>query len=81
MSGDVGRYWDTWHAGDSPADSLLAHPIVQGYLSLRAFGSMRGHVEVAIEEIERRTRPGARILSVGCGGAGKEKAICRALPD
>lgn len=81
MSSDVGRYWDTWHAGDSPADSLLAHPLVQGYLSLRAFGSTRGHVAVAIEEIERRTEPGSRVLSVGCGGAGKEKAICRALPD
>lgn len=82
MSTDhVGRYWDTWHAGDAPADALLAHPIVQGYLSMRAFGSTRGHVAVAIEEIERRTRPGARLLSVGCGGAGKEKAICKALPD
>lgn len=80
-AGDVGRYWDSSHASDAAADELLEHPIVQGYVSLRAFGSTRGHMAVAIEEIERRTSPGARMLSVGCGGAGKERAICRALPD
>jgi len=75
------KFWDGAHLDDWHADSLLAHPLIQGYMSLRAFGANASHLDLAIREIARRSRPGARILSVGCGAAVKERAICAALPD
>lgn len=80
MSERAARFWDAQHAAGA-ADSFLEHPLIQLAMSLRAFGSGRPHLDVAIDEIAARTRPGARILSVGCGPAAKERAICRALPD
>jgi SAM-dependent methyltransferase len=74
-------FWDRAHGADWAADSLLAHPLIQGYMSLRAWGSTTSHMDVAIAEISARTRPGARLLSVACGAALKERDICRALPD
>jgi SAM-dependent methyltransferase len=75
------RHWEQSHAADSPADVFLEHPLIQLYISLRAFGSTRPHLAVVIDEIRQRTAHGARILSIGCGGAHKELALCRALPD
>ena len=75
------RYWDASHAAGSAADSFLDHPLIHAYISMRALGSTRSHMQAAIDEVERRTAPGARILSVGCGAALKERAICEALPD
>ncbi|MEM7198931.1 MAG: class I SAM-dependent methyltransferase [Planctomycetota bacterium] len=75
------RFWEASHAADCAADAFLEHPVIQAYLSLRAYGSTRAHLDVAIDELRQRTAPGARILSVGCGAANKERVICRALPD
>lgn len=75
------QFWDQAHADGGGADSLLEHAVVQGYVSLRAFGSTMGHLDAAIGEIRARTQPGARILSVGCGSAAKERVIAAALPD
>ena len=79
----VARFWSQRHQDlDADAhDNFLAHPLVQTYISLRAFGSSIGHVEAAIHAVESHTRPGSRILSLGCGMAPKEQAIARALPD
>ena len=79
----VARFWSQRHQDpDADAhDNFLAHPLVQTYISLRAFGSSIGHVEAAIHAIETHTRPGSRILSLGCGLAPKEQAIAAALPD
>lgn len=79
----VAGFWNARHqdpAADAH-DNFLAHPLVQTYISLRAFGSNLGHLDAAIHAIRSRTRPGSLILSLGCGPATKEQAIARALPD
>lgn len=76
----VASFWDATHAA-STHDAFLEHPLVHAYMSLRGFGRVAAHLDVAIEEVRRRTRPGARILSVGCGPADKEMAVAAALPD
>jgi len=79
----VAGFWNARHQDpDADAhDNYLAHPLVQSYISLRAFGSNLGHLDAAIHAIRSRTRPGSQILSLGCGLAPKEQAIARALPD
>ena len=74
------EFWDESHGADA-LDSFLDHPLIEAYISLRAFGEMRSHMDVAIDEIASRTRPGSHVLSVGCGTAAKEIAIAQALPD
>ncbi|MCC6782906.1 MAG: class I SAM-dependent methyltransferase [Planctomycetes bacterium] len=77
------RFWAERHrdlAADAH-DNFLNHPLIQAYVSLRAFGSLVGHLDVVVAELRSRTRPGDRVLSVGCGPAVKERALARALPD
>jgi 2-polyprenyl-3-methyl-5-hydroxy-6-metoxy-1,4-benzoquinol methylase len=61
--------------------NFLRHPLIHAYMSLRAFGEIAGQLDVVVAELRSRTRPGDRVLSVGCGAAIKELAICRQLPD
>ncbi|MHC4898488.1 MAG: methyltransferase domain-containing protein [Planctomycetota bacterium] len=79
----VAGFWNERHQDpDADAhDNFLAHPLVQTYISLRALGSNIGHLDAAIHAIRSRTRPGSKILSLGCGPATKEQAIATALPD
>lgn len=74
-------YWTDQHRRLQPSGNFLAHPMVQGYVSMRAFGSLVAHLEVVIAELRNRTSPGDSILSVGCGPALKERALARLLPD
>lgn len=76
-------YWDDRHrdVGADAQDNFLRHPLVQAYMSLRAFGQIVSHLDVVVAELRNRTRPGDRILSVGCGGALKERTLARQLPD
>jgi len=77
------RFWSERHrdlAADAH-DNFLNHPLIQAYVSLRAFGSLVGHLDVVVAELRSRTAPGDRILSVGCGAAEKERVLARALPD
>lgn len=76
-------FWDERHrdAGGEAQDNFLRHPLIQAYMSLRAFGQIVGHLDVVVAELRNRTRPGDLVLSVGCGTAAKERAIARQLPD
>lgn len=76
-------YWNESHAerAGGSHDNFQNHPLIQAYVSLRAFGSLVGHLDVVVAELRTRTAPGDRILSVGCGAAVKERALARALPD
>jgi SAM-dependent methyltransferase len=79
----VAGFWDARHRDPvaDAHDNFLAHPLVQTYISLRAFGSSLGHLDAAIHALRSRTRPGSKVLSLGCGLAVKERALARALPD
>jgi SAM-dependent methyltransferase len=73
-------YWsDPAHAA-SP-DTVLDHPLVRAYMSLRALGEIVPHLSAVAQQIQQRTAPGARILSVACGTAGKEIALAGLVPD
>ncbi len=74
-------FWDASHERGDPADSFLQHPLLQLYVSLRAFGDARPHMQALFDAVAQYTAPGARLLSVGCGAAIKEQALCQALPD
>ena len=79
----VAEFWNRRHgiADDEAHDNFLTHPLVHAYISLRAFGDLTPHLDAVIGELRRRTRPGDRILSLGCGAAPKELAMAQALPD
>lgn len=83
MSGAVEDFWSKRHkdASAEKHDNFLSHPFVQAYVSIRAFGTLTPHVDAVAYAVRERTRPGSRVLSVGCGPAGKERVIARALPD
>lgn len=77
------RFWNDRHkdpAGEAQ-DNYLSHPLIQTYISFRAFGTMVSQMTTLELEIARRTRPGDRILSVGCGRADKERWFAERLPD
>lgn len=77
------RFWNRRHldpVGEAH-DNFLGHPMIQTYMSLRAFGSMVSQIDTIRLEIARRTEPGAKILSVGCGRAEKERWFAERLPD
>ena len=77
------EFWNRHHreAEGGAHDNFLNHPMIQAYVSLRAFGSLVGHLDIVIAELRSRSRPGDRVLSIGCGAAPKERALARALPD
>lgn len=79
----VARFWNDTHqnAAGGDHDNYMHHPLVQGYISLRAFGSLISHMDAAIHAVRDHTSPGDNILSLGCGAAGKERILARALPD
>jgi SAM-dependent methyltransferase len=62
-------------------DNFLSHSLVQGYLSLRAVGSLIGLMDALAHQVRDRTRPGARLFSAGCGRADKELILAAAFPD
>ncbi|MBK8980476.1 MAG: methyltransferase domain-containing protein [Planctomycetes bacterium] len=75
-------FWNREHAaGATTHDNFLSHPLVQFYISMRAFGQPVGHMDVVIAELRSRTRPGDAVVSIGSGPAHKERALARALPD
>lgn len=83
-SARVAGFWNTRHQDPEGEahDNFLVHPLIQAYISMRAFDStLRGHLDIVREELERRTEKGNRILSVGCGLAPKERVLARQLPD
>jgi SAM-dependent methyltransferase len=75
------RVVQRWNEAAGCPDTFLDHPLIQGYASLRAFGDLRSFTGAAITRIAARTRPGARLLSIGCGQAIKERQLAAALPD
>jgi len=83
VTGSAERFWTARH-GDPSADAhdnFLAHPLVSAYVSIRAFGSVTPHIDAFAVALRERTKPGSRVLSVGCGPAGKERVLARMLPD
>ncbi len=82
-SSRAAEFWNERHldpAGEAH-DNFLNHPLIQAYISLRAFGTLVGHLDVVGAEIRSRTQPGDRIVSVGCGRGDKERALARLVPD
>lgn len=82
-AGRAARFWGERHRDvvADAHDNFLNHPLIQAYVSLRAFGSLVGHLDVVAAELRSRTHPGDQVLSVGCGPATKERALAKALPD
>jgi SAM-dependent methyltransferase len=82
-SGRVVDFWTERHSRPDGGshDNFFSHPMVAGYVSLRAFGSWIGQLEAVCVQIGERTRPGARIFSPGCGRCDKELHLAAAFPD
>lgn len=76
-------FWTRQHAREDLGthDNFLVHPLVQGYLCLRAVGGLIGLLDAVVNQLRDRTRPGARVFSPGCGRADKELVLAAALPD
>lgn len=76
-------FWTRQHEREDRGahDNFLAHPLVQGYMSLRAVGGLMGLMDAVVNQVRDRTRPGARLFSPGCGRADKELLLAAALPD
>ncbi len=79
----VAGFWNERHkdAAGEAHDNYLSHPLIQAYISLRAFGSLTGHLDAATQAIRTYTAPGDTIVSLGCGAAGKESFLASQLPD
>jgi SAM-dependent methyltransferase len=77
------QHWNATHSQPEVEahDNIFSHPMLHAYVSLRAFGSLTGHLEAVTVALRERTRPGEQILSVGCGLAVKERALAASLPD
>lgn len=82
-SGRVVDFWTERHSRPDGGshDNFFSHPMVAGYVSLRAFGSWIGQLEAVCVQIAERTGPGARIFSPGCGRCDKELHIAAQFPD
>ena len=76
-------FWTRQHGREDLGthDNFLSHPLVQGYLSLRAVGGLISLMDALANQIRDRTRPGARLFSPGCGRADKELLLAAAFPD
>jgi SAM-dependent methyltransferase len=79
----VVEFWSRQHAKKDLGthDNFLGHPMVQGYLCLRAVGDFLGMMEAVETQLRQLTRPGGRIFSPGCGRGDKERLLAAALPD
>ena len=82
-SRSVVDFWTRQHerADLGPHDNFLSHPLVQGYLCLRAVGGLISLMDALGNQIRDRSRPGARIFSPGCGKGEKELILAAAFPD
>jgi len=82
-SRQVVEFWTERHRlPDAGAhDNFLSHPLVAGYVSLRALGALIGQMDALVNQIRDRSRAGARIFSPGCGRADKEMILAAAFPD
>jgi SAM-dependent methyltransferase len=76
-------FWTRQHGREDLGahDNFLGHPLVQGYLCLRAVGGFIGMMEAVVNQVRERTRPGARLFSPGCGRGDKERILAAAFPD
>ncbi len=76
-------FWTRQHGREDLGthDNFLSHPLVQGYLSLRAVGGLISLMDALANQIRDRTRPGARLFSPGCGRADKELHLAATFPD
>ncbi|MCA8957865.1 MAG: class I SAM-dependent methyltransferase [Planctomycetes bacterium] len=79
----VAGFWNERHqdAAGEAHDNYLSHPLIQAYISLRAFGSLVSHMDAAKHAILSHTQPGDVVLSLGCGAAIKERWLAKELPD
>ncbi len=73
----VASFWNDSHkdAAGGAHDNYLNHPLIQAYVSLRAFGSLTGHLDAAIQACRTNSDPGDTIVSLGCGAALKERIL------
>jgi len=79
----VVEFWTRQHGREDLGthDNFLSHPLVQGYLCLRAVGGLISLMDALVNQIRDRSRPGARVFSPGCGRADKEMILAAAFPD
>ena len=77
------EFWTRQHGKEDLGthDNFLVHPLVQGYISLRAIGNLISMLDALVFQLRERTRSGARIFSPGCGRADKELILAAALPE
>ena len=66
---------------DGGRPAFLDHPLVQTYVSLRAFGVAARHLDAVIAEIRTRTPAGAHILCLATESGERERRLAAALPD
>jgi SAM-dependent methyltransferase len=83
QSETVAGFWNDSHknAEGGAHDNYLNHPLIQAYVSLRAFGSLTGHLDAAVEAVRTFSDPGDTIVSLGCGAALKERVLAAQLQD
>lgn len=76
-------FWTRQHSREDLGthDNFLSHPLVQGYLCLRAVGGLISLMDALANQIRDRSRPGARLFSPGCGRGDKELILAAAFPD
>jgi SAM-dependent methyltransferase len=76
-------FWTRQHGQEDLGthDNFLIHPLVQGYLCLRAVGGLISLMDALANQIRDRTAPGARLYSPGCGRGDKELHLAAAFPD
>lgn len=81
--GSAAGYWNEAHLAQPGGDdgNFMQHPLVRVYMSMRSFGEVVGQLDVVAAELRTRTQPGARIVSVGCGRATKERTLASMMPD
>lgn len=76
-------HWTGQHLGGAPvADGdVFGHPLVRACMTLRAVGAIVDPVDLVAAELERRTEPGARVISVCCGAGQNERHLAARLRD
>lgn len=76
-------FWTRQHGREDLGthDNFLSHPLVQGYLCLRAVGGLISLMDALSNQLRDRTQPGARLFSPGCGRGDKEMILAAGFPD